>query len=820
VNILTDLRYAIRMLLKQPAFTLTCIGILALGIGANTAVFSVVNSTLLRPLSFPESGRLVAVWETNVKFNSDSVGFSYPEFSELRRDNKVFEKMAFYFRDEFTLSERGETALHVQGTIASADLFDVLRVRPAIGRKFRSDEDKVDGPPVAIVSHQLWMNRFGGDPNILGRTITLDGKSYEIVGVMPRDFQFPVGGEPSQLWIPLSSVAGRQPDGSPSILEQRANHSYNVVARLVPGVTLERANANGNAIISVIGQEFPADKIADAVRVAPMLSDITGDIRPVLWILLGAAASVLLIGCLNVANLLLARSMGRQREMGIRAALGARRSRIVQQLLIEAALLALCGGLSGLVLAIWLTNGFQALLPADFPRKGDITLDGSILLFTMGVSIITGLIFGLAPAWKVSRANTSSVLGGSATRAFTESRRSRGLRNTLIILEISFSLALLAAAGLLIQSFWRLQGVNPGFDPHHVVIAQMQLPDVTYPTNQDRTRFFNRFFEAVRNLPGTSEISGAGILPVSGQWSNIVFQFEGKITSVAESPVSNFNRVFPGYFAVMHIPIRMGRDFTIEDDETHPRVVVINKTFSDTFFPGQNPIGKRIGLAIDASDSTGKFPLFEVVGVIDFFSGKSLGTRMQAEFYVPCAQYHAGSINIVVRTGLSEDAVAANLREASGQVDKDIPIYSVRTMDHMLANSIAQPRVNTALLTGFALVAIILTTTGLYGVMSYSVAQRTPEIGIRLALGASTPRVLQLVIGQGMKLVGIGVGIGIAASLIFNQLLSSLLYGVSATDGLTLVSVTTLLVVVALIALWLPARRASRIDPLTALRNE
>lgn len=819
---LSDVKFAIRTLLKNPAFTLTCIGILGLGIGATTAVLSVVNSVLLRPLPFPESDRLVNVWNSAPKTGRDRFRFSYPEFQAWKRDNKVFEGMAAFNADDagFITWDHGVRQL-VPFAIVSSELFNVLRVEPVAGPNFGPGDNEPGRRPVAIISYDLWMSRFGGRSSALGTTIEVEDKKYEIIGAMPAGFQFPIQSPAAQLWLSIGSFRGRQPDGSLSWLDDRGEgHDLKVVARLRSSVTTQQAQADGNAITHAMARQYPAESTAEQALVVPLLADLTARVGPALWILLGAATSLLIVGCLNVANLLLARGLSRQREIGIRAALGAMRWRIIRQLLTEALILALCGGAIGVLVAFFLTTAFRTLLPTDFPRIGDIKIDAVVLAASVGVSLLTGVLFGLSPAWRFSLPNVSSALGETSMRSTMASRSGRRTREVLIVIELALSLALLGAASLLIQSFWRLLTIDPGFAPDHIVSAQLALPSTGYSDKIEQINALNGILEAARRLPGMADISGTESLPLSGYEHSSPFQFEGEATPIAECPRCSINEIFPGYFATMRIRLLQGRDFTGTDDATHPAVVIINQRFAKQFFPGQNPIGRRVGPGLSGQDAAAGYRLFQIIGIVNDFGPKRLDSKVSPTMYVPYGQSPNPGFSAVVRTSLTQHAVEANLRRAADQIDKSIAIYGIRTMDRRISDSVAQPRVNTAVISTFAALAIILTATGLYGVMSYSVAQRTQEIGVRLALGASTRNVLQLIIGQGMRLVWIGLAIGISLSFTFNPLISSLLFGIQPTDIPTLLTVTVLLAIVALVALWLPAHRASRIDPVIALRRE
>ena len=824
-TLLHDLRYAVRMLLKQPGFTLVAILALALGIGANTAIFSVVNAVLLRPLNFPEPEGLVAVWKRDTSLppaqaqNRSTI--SYPDFEDWRAQNRVFEGVAVYQRNSFTLVD-GREAMHVPGALVSAELFKLLRVQPILGRAFLPTEDE-PGSRVVMLSHALWQRRFGGDAAVLGRALTLDGRSYQVVGVMPAGFSFPIQTDPIELWTTVAAEREAPSDGTQPVTEQRGNDFLSGIARLRPGVNLAQAQANLDQIAAALAKQYPDSNTHTGVSVDPLLLDVVGNVRPALIVLLGAAACVLLIACVNVANLLLARATTRGREIAIRAALGAGRGRIVAQLLTESLLLALLGGAVGWLLALWGTDAIRALLPAKFPRASEIALDSGVLAFTMIVTLLTGLIFGLAPAWRASRPDLTGPLmeSGGGGRGATESARGRRLRGALVVAEIALALVLLSSAGLLIQSFFKLQQVNPGFDARNVLAVKFSLPDSTYPDSVRTADFCQRFADRVSALPGVRSASIVTPLPLSGQLRNLSFQIEEHPVAEAQKPTTDVYAAGLNYFRTMSIPLLRGRDFTTQDTLKSPFVVIVNETFARRFFPGEDPIGKRV--SPDGSTEPGPpgapAPVREIVGVVPDVKARTLDSPPRPQMYLPHAQYADHNVALVTRADHDPRALLPALRAAVAELDSTVPLYAAQPMENYVALGAARPRFNAVLLSIFAAVALTLTAIGIYGVMAYSVAQRTQEIGIRMALGAQKGDVFRLVVGGGLRLVVAGVVIGVLAALALTRLLASLLYGVNVADAPTLSAVVLLLGFVALLACWLPARRAAGVDPAIALRE-
>jgi putative ABC transport system permease protein len=809
-----DMRYGARTLLKTPGFTLIAVLTLALGVGANTAIFSVVNAVLLRPLPYEKPASLVALWETNKKRPDGRGSISYPNFFDWRSQNHSFERMGAFYTNNMALTGVA-TPINLRSAVVSPDLFAVLGVKPQVGRWFASEEEK-PGVRVAIINHGLWQRQFGGDPNVVGRALTLNGKSFTVVGVMPAGFQFPIEAVPVELWV-SSSIDGEKSDPKdPAQNEQRGAHFLQGVARLKPGVTIEQAQADLSAIAAKLEQQYPDSNTRAGAKVISYHSDLVHDYSQALWLILGAVGCVLLIACANVANLLLARATARYKEIAVRAALGANRLRVVRQLLTESLLLSLGGGLLGLLLAWWGAEALVRLIPEDVPRLSEISIDRWVFGFTLLVSLVTGLIFGLAPALQASKIELTEAMKEGA-RASGGCARAR-LRGALVVAEIAIAMVVLVGAGLLLQTFRRLQQVDLGFDTRNVLTASVELPDARYPKTEQAAAFYRNLLDRVKALPGVESASAIVPQPLSGDTFMISFEIEGRNIPKGEQPSSNFRSVSLDYFSAMKIPLVSGRVFDEADNAQAAKVLIVNETFARRHFPNENPLGKHIKPGISLEGPTA---WREIVGVVkDVKHRQSLSREAEPEYYLPHAQMPIGNMNLIVRTTNDPRGLARSIEREVQALDKDIPVYRFKTLDQYLGVAVAQPRFNALLLSLFAGLALLLTGIGLYGVMAYSVLQRTQEIGVRLALGAQTGDVLKMVLRHGMRLTALGLGLGVAAAYALTRYMESLLFGVKATDPSTFALISLLLIGVSLLACLIPARRAAKVDPLVALRYE
>ncbi len=810
---LQDLKYGIRMLAKSPGFTAIAILTLALGIGANTAIFSVVNAELLRPLPFRDATRLVSVASTNSRTHAAAASLSYPDFLDLRAQNQVFENMAAYTDGSFTLTGIDQPA-HIVGSSVTASLFDVLGVTPELGRTFLPDEDQPHRHSV-ILSHELWTSRFASDPHVIGRSIQLDKSAYTVVGVMPASFRYPLQRQTSTLWTTMAPLL-ESSDGVPSLGEQRGAHFLRSIARLKPGVTVPQAQAALDVITTSLAKQYPdTDKYWGAQVVAEQ-DRMTRTIRPALFVMMIAVGFVLLIACVNVANLLLARATARTREIAIRAALGAGRNRLIKQLLTESFVLALIAGGIGLLLAMWGSEILVRLSPEQLPRISEIHVDGWVMAFTLSLAMLTGFLFGLAPAMHVSHSSIVDALKEGAL-SVTASKERFGLRSSLVVVEMVLALVLLVSAGLLIRSLVRLQQVSPGFDPQNVMAASIDLPDAKYP-DANKAEFYRNLLPKLQALPGVQSAAAIYPLPMGGDEIRTTFQLEGRPVSKSEEPVTSLRDITPNYFSTMRIPLLQGRDFDARDDAKSTPVVIINEALAQQTFPGENPIGKHIKPGI--SVGPGEAAMREIIGVVGNVKFSDLASEWLPESYVPVAQLPFGSMTLVVRSTQDAHAVVKMMTETVQSMDPDMPAYAPKTVAEYLEGTLSVPRFNTVLLALFAGLAMLLTAVGLYGVISYSVAQRTHEIGIRMALGAQPRDILKMVMVQSGRLIAAGVVAGIAFALILTRMMESLLYGVSSADPATFAGMSVFLAAVAFFACYIPARRAMRVDPMIALRYE
>jgi putative ABC transport system permease protein len=798
---LQDIRYGARMLLKAPSFTAVAIITLALGVGANAAIFSVVNAVLLRPLPFAEPDRLMMIRETKLP--------QFPEFScspgnflDWQKQNTVFERMVAIGTGSFNLIDGGEPE-RLMGMRVSDGFLTTLGVQPALGRDFLAEEDQPGHNFVVILSHGLWQRRFGADPNIVNRAITLNGQSYTVVGVMPPSFRY--GGGTIELWTPIAFTAQQA--------QQHGSHYLQTIARLKPGVTVEQARAEMSGIADRLGQQYPDADAGWNVIVMPMLQYAVRSIKLALLVLLGAVGFVLLIACANVANLLLARAASRQKEVAIRTALGASRWRIIRQLLTESLLLSLLGGAVGLLFAVWGKDLLLALAPQDLPRVSEASLDRWVLAFTAGITLLTGLSFGLVPALQSSRPNLNETLK-DAGRGSTEGGRRHLIRSTLVVLEVATALVLLVGAGLLIKSFLRLQHVDPGFNPDNALMVKIALPQKKYTTPAQGGAFYKQLLEKVAVLPGVETVGAACVLPLDDDFV-LGFDIQGRPPyAPGDEPSTNYYSVSPDYFKAMGIPLLRGRLFNDRDNKDTPRVAIISETMAKKYFPDEDPIGKRINVTM------GPTTYREIVGIVGDVKHYGLDRDTPPETYEPYMQQPLSFMSLVVRTSAEPTGLSAAIRSEVLSIDKEQPVSSIKPLTDLVSASMAQQRFAMLLLGVFAAVAMLLAVIGIYGVMSYSVTQRVHEIGIRMALGASSRDVLRLIVGHGLRLTLLGIVVGLVAAFLLTRLMSTLLFAVSATDLTTFIVFSASLSAVAMVACLVPARRALKVDPMVALRYE
>jgi len=814
--LIQDLRYGFRMLVNSPGFTVVAIVTLALGIGANTALFSVIHGVLLSPLPFPEPDQLVTLHENKPNFEGGSV--SYPNFRDWRKDNHTFSALGLARTYAFSLTGIGE-AEQLNGAFLSSDFFSVLGVNPVMGRTFARDEEHVGAGPVALIGAGLWQRKFSSAPDILGKSITLDGRDYSIVGVMPANFHLLIPGfRDADVYAPIGQWS------NPVLLERGAGLGFHGIGRLKPGVTIEQARADMEGVTRNLATAFPdADKGISA-KLTPLKEQMVGDVRPVLLVLLAAVGFVLLIACVNVANLLLARATGRRREFAVRAALGASQGRVVRQLLTESILLAVVGGGLGLLLAAWGTRAALGVLPAALPRAEQVGLDPHVLFFTAALSLLVGILFGLTPALKTSQPDLHETLkqagrGASGTRHHAQ--------DVFVIVEMALALVLLVGAGLTIRSLVKLWNVDPGFSPHNVLTFGLSLPPSMTSANPDAIRAaFHEFDDKVAAIPGVQAVSQTwGAIPLSSDDEQL-FWLEGQAKPKNENEMNWAIDyiVEPDYRKAMGIPLLGGRFFTAQDNEHSPLVVVVDEVFAQKYFPHQNAVGQRIHI--------NRFTqLAEIVGVVGHVRQWGLATddqqSLRSELYIPCTQMPndfvamtpSGSA-VVVRARDASAGLLDSIRHVSAQLSNQQVTFGAQTMDSLLSDSVASQRFSMILLVVFAALALLLAAVGIYGVISYVVGQRGHEIGLRMALGARRHDILRLILTRGGKLAGFGVGLGLAAALGLTRLMASLLYGVGANDPLTFAGVALLLTLVALAAAYVPARRAAQLDPMVALRDE
>ena len=800
-TLLQDIRYGLRMLFKHKGLSAVAVVTLALGIGANTAIFSLVNGLLLRPLPYPNAERVVSFQGQNASQDISDSNISYPDFVEWSKQTDLFASTAAYYVGNANLGAENAEPERVPRTGVTPDFFSVLGVQPALGRDFVPQDDQPNVQNVAILSHGLWKRRFGSDPNIIGRQIVLSARPVTVIGVMARGFDFP---QETQVWMPAALVPAEEP---------RDNRSVSAIASLRPGVELKTAQARISALNAQLASAFPETNKGWDARLFLLQDLLVREVRPSLLALLGAVGFVLLIACANVANLLLARAATREKEIAIRNAMGASPARVLRQMLTESLLLSLIGGTAGLLLSFWLTDALRALLPDGGPRLDHVGLDYRVLAFALGISVLTGVIFGLVPALQASRLDVSSSLkeGGRSG----EGHRRTGARGLLLIGEVALSLVLLIGAGLLIQSFLRLQEVRPGFNSHNVLLASIALPTAKYKEDAQRPRFFQQLAPRLEALPGVEAVGGGINLPLGASGYSIGRGFipEGRPLTVDENVDASFSAITGDFFRALQIPLLAGRIFEARDGENAPKVAIVNETIARRFFGSpEGALGKRLTIWRDE-----KFPR-AIVGVVGDTKTATLEQPSAEQIYVPHTQDASWNfMALVIRTAGDPAAFAPTLRREVQTLDPDQPIFDVRTMDEVVARSIGTRRVSMLLFSVFAGTALLLAAIGIYGVVAYSVTQRRQEIGIRMALGAQKSDVLGLVVRQGMTLVVIGIGVGMAGAWGLTRLIANLLFGVNAADPVTFGAISLLLALVALLACYLPARRAARLDPMIAL---
>jgi putative ABC transport system permease protein len=823
-----DLRQGLRMLANSPGFTIVAVLTLALGIGANTAIFSIVNAVLLRPLAYKDSRSLVNIWG---KFEKDGIPqnwISEPEYWDLLDHNESFSQIAAYaLGGRANLTRADAQPVQVSTGNATAGVLPLLGIAPVLGRTFGADEDQPGHSHYALLSYALWQSQFGADPNIVTKSIQLDGETYSVVGVLPK--QFSLGGK-QDLWTPLGLDRVR-PGG-------RGSHYLHVIARLKPGVDFAQGSASLTRFADDLRRAYPGnyghgpEKNFDMYMV-PVKEQLVRKLRPALFVLLGAVAFVLLIACANVANLLLARASAREKELAIRVALGAGRARLVRQLLTESLILGLAGGFIGLALAYWGVDALRALAPANTPRMDEVQIDPLVLAFTFGISLLTGLFFGLAPAWHVARTDLRETLN-EAGRGTSAAGGTLHLRSWLVVSELALAVLLLVGAGLLIRSFSRLLDVSPGFQTQHLLTMELSLPEKTYPDGAPVQKFYTQLVASMKTVPGIQAAGAVSQMPLDDSYSSGSVFFED--TSIPDLPklpeLGNFpymeidqRTATPEYFQAMEIPLVRGRLLTDADDANAALVAVVDTNFAHRFWPHRDAIGQRV--AIDAVPNVKPAaPRWRtIVGVVGHVKHYSLDVEGREQIYFPHRQPLYGvfaprDMTLAVRTSLDPASVTSAIREQVFAIDKGLPLYNIATMDQLVSNSVAQPRLNLSLLVAFALLALALAAVGVYGVMAYTVAQRTQEFGIRMALGASPADVLKQVFLEGGRLAALGLGLGLIAALALTRLMASMLYGVKPSDPLSLGVAAALLAAVAFAACYIPARRATRVDPLVALRYE
>lgn len=809
-NLINDIRYAVRVLLKRPGFSAIAILTLALGIGANSAIFTVVNGVLLRPLPFTEPQELITAWGD--RENSDAIQvISLPDLRDWQAQTQTLSALAAH-TSSGALIYTGDEPERIVGQAVSAEMFDVLKITPVMGHAFTREDDQPNSSLVTAISYELWQSRFNSDPQIIGKQLNHGSRTSTVVAVLPPGFKYPAHSRRTDFLQPLAAVHNAR-------YNMRSSSFVRVVGRLKPGMDIEQAASEMRLIGQRLEQQYPDEGLRLGLTMKTLHEATVGSYRRSLLLLLGAVGVVLLIACTNIANLLLARAATRRKEIALRSALGASRARIVRQSLVENLVLSIAGGTLGLLCAVWGVDLLVKFSPVEVPRLQDVGIDARVFAFTAGVSVLTGLLFGLVPAFRSVRLDLNRTLKEGSRESSESAVRSR-LRSLLVVSEVALSVVLLIGAGLLIKSMVQLRGVNPGFNSENVLVTSLSLSRAKYPKPEQQLAAFREILTRAQSMPGVASAGLIDIVPFGGTSSANTFLIEGQpLPSAQDKPISNRRTITEDYFKAMGIPVLAGRAFNEHDSAKAPPVIIINQSLARKYFANGDAIGKRITIEVDPAIDPNP-PAREIVGIVTDVKHESLEHEAGSEFYVPFLQDIQPSMNLITKTRPGNSSVGAALRETIRHFDRTQYIPKIEPLNDWVNEAIAPRRFNTALLVIFAIVALILASIGVYGVLSYSVSQRTHEIGVRMALGAQLGNVFKLIVGEGMLLVLIGEAVGLAAALASTRLMSRLLFGVSATDPLTFAGVAVLLGTIAFVACLLPARRATRVDPLVALRYE
>ncbi|MGH9703171.1 MAG: ADOP family duplicated permease [Candidatus Acidiferrales bacterium] len=802
-----DVRYGARMLRKNPGFTILAVLTLALGIGANTAIFSVIDAVLLRPLPFPQAGQLMGVYATLPSQGVFYNGTSYTNFQDWRAQNQVFEEIAAYQEDALTLTGAGEPQM-LNAAAVTPGLFPLLRVRPLLGSTFSEEDDRAGSAPTVLLSERIWRQRFATNPALVGNSIVLDGREFLVKGILPASFNFPFQHPPADLWIPA-----RQGTFLQTLIPLRGGHYLRMIARLKPGISRGQAQAGMQTVAARLAVEYPRENKGWGLLVEPYEKHLVGDARTPLLILLGAVGLVLLIACVNVTSLVLARSTVRTREMVIRTALGAGGTRLLRQLLTESVLLSLLGGGIGFLAAYWGVAALRSTLPQDLPRIDEIQVNLSILGYALGISLLAGIVFGLLPARQASKTNLQGALR-ECSLAAGESAGGRGLRGVLVVVEVSLAVVLLAGAGLLIRSYSALSSVAPGFEPASVQITGLKLPGQRYAAPEQWPRFYDQLLDRLRSLPGVQDVGAAMPLPLTGSRVNMAFKIPGE-PQTEERISADYAVVSSGFLRTMKIPVLRGREFNSSDSANSEKVCLVSEAFARHYFPGQDAIGQNLIFGFTYRDVSRR-----IVGIVSDVKFNALSEEPDPMMYVPYRQDPLPVINIAIRLSSTAMAIGPLVRRQVDALDSSLALEDFQPMASILHDAVNPERFRTLLLSLFGLIAVLLASVGIYGVLAYDVSRRTRELAIRMALGADPHAVMKMILARGLRLALVGLGIGLIASLAVTRLMDSLLFAVSAGDPWTFFGVSTLLLLVALLACYVPARRAMQVDPMVALRDE